>query len=228
MSKKIKVGQLSTYIPSDSTIMVGGFGLVGAPLTILKELENKDIGGLTIISNNLGEQGIGLGKLLLQGKIKKAIGSYFTGNPDAARYYLEGKIDIQLLPQGTLTEAIRCGGAGIGGFYVKTGVGTVIEEGKETRIIRGEKYIFEEPLKADIAIIRAKYADELGNLVFEKSARNFNPVMATAAEFVIAEVDKIVPTGTLDPESIVVPHVFVDKVLCATVHLKDVKQYVKN
>lgn len=221
----MEVSELHKYISDNQTLMVGGFGLVGAPLTLLKELENIDVHGLTVISNNLGESGRGLGKILLQGKIKKAIGSYFTSNPDVGKRYLEKKLYVELLPQGTLSEAIRCGGAGIGGFYVKTGVGTLLAEKKELREIRGETYVYQESLQADVALIKAKYADELGNLVFHKTARNFNPIMATAAKTVIVEVDKVVPKGSLSPESIVVPHIFVDRVVISTISIKDL---VKN
>src|SRR5699024_5852697 len=156
-----------------------------------------------VISNNVGEAGEGLGILLRQGKIKKAIGSYFTSNREAVQYYNEGKLDIELLPQGTLSEAIRAGGAGIGGFFTKTAVGTELAESKETKETVGETYLLEKGLKADVALIRALKADRKGNLVYYKTARNFNPNMATAAKFVIEEVDEIVEEGVLSPEEIV-------------------------
>jgi 3-oxoacid CoA-transferase subunit A/3-oxoadipate CoA-transferase alpha subunit len=194
-----------------ATLMVGGFGLVGAPLTIIEALcESPEASDLTIISNNLGEPGKGLGRLLLEGRVRKAIGSYFTSNPDVVRAHAEGRLEIDLLPQGTLAESIRAGGAGIGGFYTTTALGTLLAEGCEERVIRGERYLFRESLHADVALVRARVADELGNLVYSKTARNFNPDMATAADLVIAEVDEIVPVGSLDPEAIVTPHLFVD------------------
>lgn len=195
--------------------MVGGFGLVGAPLTLIDGLTRKDVDGLTIISNNLGEAGEGLGVLLRQRKIQKAIGSYFTSNREVGEAYQRGEIDLQLLPQGTLAEVMRAGGAGIGGFYTKTGVGTELARGKEVREINGEPYVFEQALKADVALIRAHKADTLGNLIYYKTARNFNPVMATAADLVIVEVDEIVAVGDLSPEEIVTPHLFVDRLLVA-------------
>lgn len=202
-------------VKSGQTIMVGGFGLIGAPLTLIDGLTRKDVGGLTIVSNNLGEAGEGLGILLRQQKIRKAIGSYFTSNREVGEAFKQGEIDLQLLPQGTLAEAIRAGGAGIGGFYTKTGVGTELAKGKEEREIDGVPYLLEKALRADVAIIRAHKADTLGNLIYYKTARNFNPLMATAANLVIAEVDEIVAPGELSPEEIVTPHLFVDRLLVA-------------
>ena len=197
-------------VQSGDVIMVGGFGLIGSPLTLIDELTRHDVKDLTIISNNVGEAGKGLGLLLRQGKIKKAVGSYFTSNREVAKWYNEGKLGIELLPQGTFSEAIRAGGAGIGGFYTKTAVGTELAKEKETKVIDGETYLFEKALKADVALIRAKKADTKGNLVYYKTARNFNPIMATAADYVIAEVDEIVEDGELSPEEIVTPHLYVD------------------
>ncbi|MBD8006825.1 CoA transferase subunit A [Bacillus norwichensis] len=202
-------------VKSNDTIMVGGFGLIGAPLTLIDGLVEKDIDNLTIISNNLGERGKGLGILLQQKKIKKAIGSYFTSNRDVGAAYQRGEIEIELLPQGTLAEAIRAGGAGIGGFYTKTSAGTDLAKGKETKIIDGEEYILEKPLKADVSIIRAHKADTLGNLIYYKTAQNFNPLMATSAKYVIAEVDEIVEVGQLSSEEITTPHLFIDGVTIA-------------
>lgn len=210
-----RVENALSEIKSGMTIMVGGFGLVGAPLTLIEGLTRKDVDGLTIISNNLGEAGEGLGVLLRQRKIRKAVGSYFTSNREVGEAYQRGEIDLQLLPQGTLAEAMRAGGAGIGGFYTKTGVGTELARGKEVREINGEPYLFEQALRADVALIRAHKADTLGNLIYYKTARNFNPVMATAAELVIAEVDEIVVAGELSAEEIVTPHLFVDRLIVA-------------
>jgi len=194
-----------------ATLMVGGFGLVGAPLTLIEAVRtHSDAHNLTIISNNLGEPGRGLGRLLLDGLVRKAVGSYFTSNPDVVRAHQEGSLAVELVPQGTLAESIRAGGAGIGGFYTRTGLGTPLTAGCEERVIRGTRYVLQESRRADVALIRAKTADELGNLTYAKTARNFNPDMATAADLVIAEVDEIVPVGTLDPEAIVTPHLFVD------------------
>jgi len=210
-----RVENALSAITSGMTVMVGGFGLVGAPLTLIDGLTRKDVDGLTIISNNLGEAGEGLGVLLRQRKIQKAIGSYFTSNREVGEAYQRGELELQLLPQGTLAEAMRAGGAGIGGFYTKTGVGTELALGKEVREINGEPYLFEHPLRADVALIRAHKADTLGNLIYYKTARNFNPVMATAADLVVAEVDEIVGAGELSAEEIVTPHLFVDRLLVA-------------
>lgn len=202
-------------VKSNQTIMVGGFGLVGAPLTLIDELTRKEIDGLTVISNNLGEKGKGLGILVNQKKIKKGIGSYFTSNRDVGDAYQKGELELELLPQGTLAESMRAGGAGLGGFYTKTGVGTDLAKGKEEKVIGGVTYLFEPALKADVALIRAWKADTLGNLVYYKTAQNFNPLMATAADVVIAEVDEIVEAGELSPEEIVTPHLFVDGIIRA-------------
>jgi 3-oxoacid CoA-transferase A subunit len=194
-----------------ATLMVGGFGLVGAPLTLIGGLlAHPSATGLTVISNNLGEPGRGLGALLRAGRVRKAVGSYFTSNPDVVAAHAAGDLEIELLPQGTLAEAIRAGGAGIGGFYTRTGWGTALGVGRDERVIRGEPHVYQESLRADVALVRARVADELGNLVYAKTARNFNPDMATAADLVIAEVDEVVPVGALDPEEIVTPHLFVD------------------
>lgn len=191
--------------------MVGGFGLVGKPLSLVEALlANPEATDLTVVSNNLGEPGRGLGRLLLEGRVRRAIGSYFTSNPDVVAAHLAGTLEVELVPQGTLAEGIRAGGAGIGGFYVRTGVGTALAEGREVRELGGVSYLFCEALRADVALVRAKTADGLGNLVYDKTARNFNPDMATAAELVIAQVDEVVPIGALDPEAIVTPHVLVD------------------
>lgn len=202
-------------VQSGQTIMVGGFGLVGGPLTLIDTLVELDVKDLTIISNNLGEQGKGLGKLLEQKKVKKAIGSYFTGNRDVGDAFQRGEIEIELLPQGTLAESIRAGGAGIAGYYTKTSFGTNLAKGKETKIFKGEEYVLEEALHADVAIIRAYKADTLGNLVYYKTARNFNPLMATAAKTVIVEVEEIVEAGELKSDEIATPHLFVDRVILA-------------
>lgn len=202
-------------VKSGDTILVGGFGLIGAPLTLIEALTEKDVKDLTIVSNNLGESGKGLGKLLNQNKIKKGIGSYFTSNRDVGDKYQKGEIELELLPQGTLAESLRAGGAGLGGYYTTTGVGTDLAKGKEEREIDGTQYILEKAIRADVALIRAHKADTLGNLVYYKTARNFNPLMATAAKTVIVEVDEIVEAGELDPEAIVTPFIFVDTIVKA-------------
>jgi len=197
------------------TLMVGGFGLVGAPLTMIRALNASGSKHLTIISNNLGEPGKGLGETLRLGKVRRAIGSFFTSNPEVAEARARGEIEVTLMPQGTMSEAIRAGGAGLGGFFTPTGVGTLLAEGKEVREIGGKMYLLQEPLRADVALVRAHKADRLGNLVYYKTARNFNPMMATAADVVIAEVDEVVEVGHLDPETIATPHLFVDYLVAA-------------
>jgi 3-oxoacid CoA-transferase A subunit len=196
-------------------LMVGGFGLVGAPLTLIRALNASPRKDLTIMSNNLGEAGKALGETLRLGKVRRAIGSFFTSNPEVAEARERGEIEITLIPQGTFAEAIRAAGAGLGGFYTPTGVGTLLAEGKEVREIGGKQYLLQEPLRADVALVRAHQADQLGNLVYYKTARNFNPMMATAAEVVIAEVDEVVEVGRLDPEAIVTPHLYVDYLVLA-------------
>lgn len=204
-----------SVVESGHTVLVGGFGLVGAPLTLIDGLTEKEVTNLTIVSNNLGESGKGLGILLNQNKIKKGIGSYFTSNRDVGDKYQKGEIELELLPQGTLAESLRAGGAGLGGYYTTTGVGTDLAKGKEEREIDGVTYILEKAFRADVALIRAHKADTLGNLVYYKTARNFNPLMATAAKKVIVEVDEIVEPGELNPEEIVTPFLYVDIIVKA-------------
>lgn len=213
MDKVVESHEIRKLFKSGDQILSGGFGLSGTALTVIDELLETDITDLTVVSNNLGDLGQGLHKLFIQGKIKKAIGSFFSINREAVIAWSKGELEIELLPQGTLAEAIRCGGAGIGGFYTKTAVGTELAEGKEERVIDGERYIFEKAIKGDVAIIKAAKADRLGNLVYHTTARNFNPMMATAGKIVIAEVDEIVEVGDLDPEYIVTPHAYVDYVV---------------
>jgi 3-oxoacid CoA-transferase A subunit len=199
------------HIHSGDTVMVGGFGLVGAPLTLIDALvESSEATDLTIVSNNIGEQGRGLGKLLRQGRIRRGISSYFTSNPEAVAAVNRGEIEATLLPQGTFAEAIRAGGAGIAGFYTPVGARTLLAEGKEERLFDGVPHLLEPALRADVALVYAARADELGNLWYRRTARNFNPLMATAARLTIAEAGEIVAAGGLEPESIVTPHLYVD------------------
>ena len=198
-------------VKSGDTIMVGGFGLVGAPLTLIDALvESSDATELTIVSNNIGEPGRGLGKLLRQGRIKRGISSYFTSNPEAVAAVNDGSIDATLVPQGTFAEAIRAGGAGIAGFYVPVGAGTLLAEGKEERAFDGVPHVLERPIRADVALVYAARADELGNLWYRRTAANFNPLMATAADVTIAEAGEIVAVGELEPEAIGTQHLYVD------------------
>lgn len=198
-------------VRSGDTVMVGGFGLVGAPLALIDALvEHSDATDLTIVSNNIGEAGKGLGKLLRQGRIRRGISSYFTSNPEAVAAVNEGRLEATLLPQGTFAEAIRAGGAGIGGFFTPVGAGTLLAEGKEERVLDGVPHVLEQPLRADVALVYAARADELGNLWYRRTARNFNPLMATAATLTIAEAAEIGPVGSLEPEAVMTPHLYVD------------------
>ena len=217
MSKiKNSVQEAISVVKDGDTLLVGGFGLVGSPLSLIEGLIESDVKDLTVVSNNLGEQGKGLGQLLNQGKIKKGIGSYFTSNRDVGEAYKKGLIELELCPQGTLSERMRAAGVGIPAFYTQTAQGTDLSIGKEERVFHDKKFIMETALRGNVALIRAHKADTLGNLVYFKTARNFNPVMATAADYVIAEVDEIVEAGELDPECIVTPHLFVDAIVKAT------------
>jgi 3-oxoacid CoA-transferase subunit A len=212
-------------IPDGATIMVGGFGLVGAPLTLIDALvEHSTATDLTIISNNTGEAGRGLGLLLRQGRIKKAIASFFTSNPEAVEAAMTGAIEYDLLPQGTLAERIRAGGAGIPAFFTKTGYGTIIAEGKETRTFDGEHYVMERGLVADISLVHAWKADHEGNLVYRKTARNFNPMMATAGKITIAEVEHLVAPGEIDPDHIITPGVYVQRIVHTPEAVKHIEQ----
>ena len=198
-------------VESGDTVMVGGFGLVGAPLALIDALvEHSDATELTIVSNNIGEPGRGLGKLLRQGRIRRGISSYFTSNPEAVAAVNAGEMEATLLPQGTFAEAIRAGGAGIGGFFTPVGAGTMLAEGKEQRVVEGVPQVLELPLRADVALVYAARADRLGNLWYRHTARNFNPLMATAARVTIAEAGEILDVGELDPESVHTPHLYVD------------------
>ncbi len=201
-------------IRSGDTVMVGGFGLVGAPLTLIDALvETSEADELTIVSNNIGEPGRGLGKLLRQGRIRRGISSYFTSNPEAVAAVNAGEIEATLVPQGTFSEAIRAAGAGIAGFLTPVGAGTLLAEGKEERVIDGVPHVLEQPIHADVALVYAARGDELGNLWYRRTARNFNPLMATAGRVTIAEVGEIVARGELDPESIHTPHLYVDQLV---------------
>ena len=195
-SAVITAEEAVAHVRSGDTVMVGGFGLVGAPLTLIDALvDHSDATDLTIVSNNIGEPGRGLGKLLRQGRIRRGISSYFTSNPEAVAAVNAGEIEATLVPQGTFAEAIRAGGAGIAGFYTAVGAGTLLAEGKEERLIGGVLHVLEEPIRADVALVYAARADTLGNLWYRRTARNFNPLMATAATVTIAEAGEVVPVG---------------------------------
>ena len=194
------------------TLMAGGFGLCGIPENSIAALHAAGVKDLTVVSNNCGVDGFGLGILLDAKQIKKMISSYVGENKEFERQFLSGELELEFNPKGTLAERIRAGGAGIPGFFTKTGVGTLIAEGKEHREFDGETYIMETGLKADVSIVKAWKADPQGNLVFRKTARNFNPMMATAGKVTIAEVEEIVELGSLDPDEIHTPGIFVQRV----------------
>ena len=195
------------------TIMAGGFGLCGIAENLILALRESGVKNLTVISNNCGVDDFGMGLLLQTRQIKKMISSYVGENETFEKQYLAGELELEFNPQGTLAERIRAGGAGIPGFYTKTGVGTVIAEGKEHKEFDGETYILERGLKADLAIVKAWRGDAEGNLTYRKTARNFNPMMATAGKVTIAEVEELVPTGSVDPDHIHTPGIFVQRIL---------------
>ena len=195
-----------------ASIMSGGFGLCGNPENLIAAIHKKGVKGLTIISNNCGTTDKGLGVLLLSKQVKKMIASYVGENKELERQFLSGELDVELNPQGTLAERIRAGGAGLGGFFTPTGAGTRIAEGKESRVIDGREMIFEKPLRADYAIVRAWKGDKWGNLLFRKTARNFSPMMCTAAKITIAEVEHLVEVGELEADQVHVPSVYVKRI----------------
>src|SRR5687768_14125761 len=206
------------------TIMSGGFGLCGIPENLIVALRESGVSGLTVVSNNAGVDEFGLGKLLKTRQIRKMISSYVGENKEFERQYLAGELELEFNPQGTLAERIRAGGAGIFGFYTKTGAGTLVAEGKEQRVVNGETYVLETGLTADLAIVKAWKGDTEGNLVYRKTARNFNPVMATAGRVTVAEVEELVEAGTLDPDHIHTPGIFVQRIFRGTNYQKRIEQ----
>jgi len=215
---------LSGLLRDGMTFMSGGFGLCGIPETLIAAIARSGVNGLTVISNNAGIDGAGLGLLLETRQIRKMISSYVGENQLFADLYLKGELEIEFNPQGTLAERIRAGGAGIPAFFTKTGVGTLIAEGKDVREFDGGSYVMERGLVADLAIIHAWKADCEGNLVYRKTARNFNPVMATAGRVTVAEVEHLVDSGAIDPDHIHTPGVFVDRIVHATSLEKRIEQ----
>jgi 3-oxoacid CoA-transferase A subunit len=205
-------------------VMCGGFGLVGIPDKLIRAMRDAGVKNLTCVSNNAGIDGAGLGLLLEAGQVKKMISSYVGENKTFAKLYLEGKLEIEFNPQGTLAERCRAGGAGIPAFYTKTGVGTEVAKGKETKIFDGQEYVMERGLVGDLALIKAWKGDTSGNLVYRKAARNFNPMMATAAKICVAEVEELVPVGQLDPDHIHTSGIFVNRILCGAPYDKQIEQ----
>ena len=211
-------------IQDGAVLMVGGFGLCGIPEELIEALARKGVKNLTTISNNAGVDDYGLGKLLQAGQIKKHIGSYVGENKPFERMVLDGTLELELNPQGTLAERIRAGGAGIPAFFTPTGAGTIVAEGKEQREFNGRLHVMERALRADFALIRAWRADRWGNLVFRKTARNFNSVMATAARVTIVEAEELVEPGQLDPDRVHVPSVYVKRVFLTTMKEKRIEK----
>jgi 3-oxoacid CoA-transferase subunit A len=211
-------------IPDGATLMVGGFGLCGIPENLIHALRDKGVKNLTVISNNAGVDDFGLGLLLQTRQIKKMIASYVGENKTFEKQFLDGSLQVDLTPQGTLAERIRAGGAGIGGFYTPTAVGTVMAEGKEVRTFDGRQYVLERPLKADFALVKAWKGDRLGNLVYHLTAQNFNPIMAMAAKVTIAEVEELVDVGELDPNFIHTPNIFVQRIIQGENYEKRIEQ----
>lgn len=210
MPKILSQQRVMEKVTDGSTVMIGGFMTCGTPVQLLRELVQGGVRDLTVIANDTGVQGDGIGILISADAVRHLIASHIGTNPETGRKMIEGKIHVELVPQGTLVERIRCAGAGLGGFLTPTGVGTIVAEGKQEMQVNGQTYLFEEPLHADIALIKAWKADRKGNLVYRKSARNFNPLMAMAARIVIAEVEEIVEVGELDPDQVMTPGIFVD------------------
>ena len=215
---------LADVVANNQTVAVGGFGLCGIPEALIDALKDTGVTGLICISNNAGVDGFGLGKLLETKQIKKMIASYVGENKEFERQYLNGELEVELTPQGTLAEKLRSGGAGIPAFFTQTGVGTLIAEGKEVRDFDGRPHILEMSLTADIALVKAYKADKAGNLVFRKTARNFNPDCAVAGKFTIAEVEQVVEIGEIDPDDIHLPGIYINRVVLNATPKKQIEQ----
>ena len=226
MNKVTTMEQAVERIQDGATLMMGGFGLCGIPEKALLALVERGVKDLTIIANNAGVADAGIGLLIRAGQVKKMIATYIGENSILEKKFVDGEIEVELVPQGTFAERIRAGGAGIAGFYTPTGVGTVVADGKEIRVFDGKEYLLERPLRADVAFIKAWKADVHGNLMYRKTARNFNPMMATAADLTIAEVEEVVPLGALDAESIVTPGIFVNMVIKGEQYEKRIEKRV--
>ena len=218
------VAALADVLKDDMTIMSGGFGLCGIPSALIEAIRDSGVKGLTIISNNAGIDDVGLGLLLQTRQVRKMISSYVGENATFAKQYLAGELEIEFNPQGTLAERIRAGGAGIPAFFTATGAGTEIAKGKPSQVFDGREYIMERGLCADLAIVHAWQADPEGNLIYRKTARNFNPMMATAAEIVVAQVEHLVEPGSMDPDHIVTAGIFVNRIVKLTSIEKHIEQ----
>ena len=215
---------LAGIVADGQTIAVGGFGLCGIPEALIAALRDSGVKGLTAISNNAGVDGFGLGQLLETRQIKKMISSYVGENKEFARQYLAGELELEFTPQGTLAEKLRAGGAGIPAFFTKTGVGTIVAEGKEIREFDGEQYVMERALVADVSLVKAWKADKSGNLVFRKTARNFNPNVAAAGKICVVEVEEIVDVGAIDPDAVHLPGIYVHRIVLNATPEKRIEQ----
>jgi 3-oxoacid CoA-transferase subunit A len=215
---------LAGIVQDGQTIAVGGFGLCGIPEALIAALRDSGVKGLTAISNNAGVDGFGLGQLLETRQIRKMISSYVGENKEFARQYLAGELELEFTPQGTLAEKLRAGGAGIPAFFTKTGVGTIVAEGKEIREFDGEAYVMERSLVADVSLVKAWKADKAGNLVFRKTARNFNPNVAMAGKITVVEVEQLVETGEIDPDQVHLPSIFVHRIVVNATPEKRIEQ----
>jgi 3-oxoacid CoA-transferase subunit A len=211
-------------IPDGAVILMGGFGLCGIPENLIAALREKGTRNLTVVSNNAGVDDFGIGILLQTRQVRKMISTYVGENDLFERQFISGELEVELVPQGTFAERLRAGGAGIPAFYTATGVGTPVAEGKEVREFEGRKYLLERALRGDFAFVKAWKGDPTGNLIYRKTARNFNPMMATAARVTIAEVEELVPTGTLDPDAVVTPGIYVDAIFQGTSYEKRIEQ----
>ena len=214
MNKLINIDQVAESLHSGMVVMVGGFLGVGTQENIIQVMIDSGIGDMTLIANDTAFMDKGVGRLIVGRQVKKAIVSHIGTNPCTGKQMMANEMEVELVPQGTLAERIRCGGSGLGGILTPTGIGTIVEENKQKLIVDGKEYLLETPLRADVAFIKAKKADKAGNLIYDKTARNFNPIMAMAADLVIAEVDEIVEIGAIDPDEVVTPGILVDKIIC--------------
>src|ERR1043166_5323921 len=225
MNKVLKSAEDAVaMIPDGASVMCGGFGLCGLPENLIRALHARGTGNLTVISNNPGIDDFGIGVLLRSRQVRKMIATYVGENKDFERQFLSGEIEVELVPQGTFSERIRAAGAGGGGVFTPTAYVTVVAEGKETRVIDGKHYVLESPLHADFAFVKAWKGDRVGNLVYRRTARNFNPVMATAADVTIAEVERLLEPGEIDPDHIVTPGIFVRHIFQGTKYEKRIEK----
>jgi 3-oxoacid CoA-transferase subunit A len=215
---------LAGIVKDGQTIAVGGFGLCGIPEALIAALRDSGVKDLTAISNNAGVDGFGLGQLLTTRQIKKMISSYVGENKEFERQYLSGELELEFTPQGTLAEKLRAGGAGIPAFFTKTGVGTIVADGKEIREFNGQQYVMEKSLVADVALVKAYMADKAGNLVFRKTSRNFNPNVAMSGKITIVEVEKLVEVGEIDPDQVHLPSIFVHRIVVNATPEKRIEQ----